>query len=111
MSENIPECRARSRRNRGRLQIGMVGEIISERWATSARNQHLVSRLGLCRARAPVERLDPHAPHQRLNVTPASLAPIGSQKTAQHPRPREGKLQMQPVNLATEIEIGRLGTA
>ena len=64
-------------------------------------------RLGLCRARTPVQRLDPHAPHQRLDVTPAGLAPIGSQKTAQHPRPREGKLQMQPVDLAHEFEIGR----
>ncbi len=40
-------------------------------------------------------------------MTPAGLAPIGSQKTAQHPRPREGKLQMQPVDLAHEFEIGR----
>jgi hypothetical protein len=39
MSGNIPQCRARSRRNRGRLHVGMVGEIISERWARSARNQ------------------------------------------------------------------------
>ena len=47
MSENIPECRARSRRNRGRLQIGMVGEIISERWATSARNAGHLDRSAL----------------------------------------------------------------
>ena len=64
-------------------------------------------RLGLCRARTPVQRLDPHAPHQRLDVTPAGLAPIGSQKAAQHPCPREGELQMQPVDLAHEFEIGR----
>ena len=40
MSGNIPESRASSRRNRGRLQIGMAGEIIPERWARSVRNQH-----------------------------------------------------------------------
>ena len=39
-------------------------------------------------------------------MTPSGLAPIGSQKTAQHPRPREGELQMQPVDLAHEFEIG-----
>ena len=64
-------------------------------------------RLRLGRARAPVQRLDPHAPHQRPDVTPSGLAPLGSQKTAQHPRPRKGKLQMQPVDLAHEFEIGR----
>ncbi len=40
-------------------------------------------------------------------MTPAGLTPISSQKTAQHPRPREGKLKMQPVDLAHEFEIGR----
>ena len=64
-------------------------------------------RLRLRRARAPVKCLDPHAPHQRFDVTPAGLAPIGSQKTAQHPRPRKRELQMQPVDLAHEFEIGR----
>ena len=67
----------------------------------------LVPRLRLGRARTPVQRLDPHPLHQRLDMTPSGLAPIGSQKTAQHPRPREGKLQMQPVDLAHEFEIGR----
>ena len=66
-----------------------------------------MSRLGLRRARTPVQRLDAHPPHQRPDMTPSGLAPLGSQKTAQHPRPREGKLQMQPVDLAHEIEIGR----
>ena len=64
-----------------------------------------MTRLRLCRARTPVQRLDPHPQHQRFDMTPAGLASIGSQKTAQHPRPREGKLQMQPVDLAHEIEI------
>ena len=67
----------------------------------------LVPRLRLRRARAPVERLNAHAPHQRFDVTPAGLAPLGSQKTAQHPCPCEGKLQMQLVDLAHEGEIGR----
>ena len=66
----------------------------------------LVPRLWLRRARTPVQRLDPHPLHQRFDAPPAGLAPIGSQKTAQHPRPREGELQMQPVDLAHEFEIG-----
>ena len=70
-----------------------------------SRRGRSVPRLGLCRARTPVQRLDPHAPHQRLSDA-GQLAPIGSQKTAQHPRPREGELQMQPVDRRMS-EIGR----
>ena len=66
----------------------------------------LVPRLWLRRARTAVERLDPHPLHQRFDAPAAGLAPIGSQKTAQHPRPCEGELQMQPVDLAHEFEIG-----
>src|SRR5262245_24283175 len=66
-----------------------------------------MARLRLGRARAPVERLYPHAGHERLHVTPADLAPIGSQKPAQHPRPCEGKLHMQPVDLAHQLDVGR----
>ena len=65
-----------------------------------------VSRLWLRRARTAAERLYPHPLHQRFDAPAAGLAPIGSQKTAQHPRPCEGKLQMQPVDLAHEFEIG-----
>ena len=63
--------------------------------------------LRLRRARTAIQRLDPHPPHQRLHMTPADLAPIGSQQTAQHPRPCEGELHVQPVDLLHESEIGR----
>jgi hypothetical protein len=52
----------------------------------------LVAGLRLRRARTAVERLYPHPPHQRLHVTTADLAPIGSQQAAQHPRTGERKL-------------------
>jgi hypothetical protein len=36
----------------------------------------------------------------------ADLAPLGSQKAAQHPRTGEGILQMQPVETPHDREIG-----
>src|SRR5207237_4495591 len=68
--------------------------------------KNLVSRLGLRRARTAIERFYPHPPHQRLHVTAADLAPLGRQKTAQHPRPREWKLQMQPVETPHDRKVG-----
>jgi hypothetical protein len=40
-------------------------------------------------------------------MTPADLAAIGSQKPTQHPRPGEGELHVQTVDLAHELEVGR----
>ena len=42
-----------------------------------------------------------------FTLTPADLAPIGSQKPAQHPRPGEGELHVQTVDLAHQLEVGR----
>lgn len=36
----------------------------------------------------------------------ADLAPLGSQQAAQHPRPREWKLQMQLIQAPHDGEIG-----
>ena len=48
---------------------------------------------GRVRARTPIQRFYPHPPHQRLHVTAADLAPLGSQQAFQQPRSREGELQ------------------
>jgi hypothetical protein len=66
----------------------------------------LVSRLRLRRARTAIESLYPHPPHQRLHVTTADLAPLGSQHASQHPRSRKGELQMQSVETSHDREVG-----
>src|SRR5262245_38958262 len=67
----------------------------------------LVSRLRLCRPRPAIQGFYPHPLHQRLHVTPAHLAPFGSQKTAQHPRPCERELSMKRVDLLHEHQVFR----
>jgi len=62
-------------------------------------------RLG--RARTAVERLYPHPPHQRLDVTTADLAPLGGQQASQHPRTGEGELQVQAVETPHHLQVGR----
>jgi hypothetical protein len=47
-----------------------------------------------------------HPPHQRLHVTTADLAPLGSQHASQHPRSRKGELQMQSVETSHDREVG-----
>src|SRR5260370_2199471 len=44
-----------------------------------------------------IDRFDPHCPHQCCDRTPAALAPLGSQRAAQHPRTCERDLQVQLV--------------
>src|SRR5262249_57974197 len=44
-----------------------------------------------------IDRFDPHSPHQCYEMTPADLAPFGSQQAAQHPRTCERELQVQLV--------------
>jgi hypothetical protein len=66
----------------------------------------LVAGLGLGRAWTPIERLDPHPPHQRFGMPSADLAPLGSQQTSQHPRAGERKLQMQPIKTPHDGEVG-----
>src|SRR5712672_2609127 len=44
-----------------------------------------------------IDRFDPHPPHQCGDMTPADLAPLGSQQAAHHPRTCERELQMQLV--------------
>src|SRR5260370_15108015 len=54
-----------------------------------------------------IKRFYPHSFHQRLHVTPADLAPLGSQQTSQHARAGEGKLQMQPIEMTHDLQVGR----
>src|SRR5450759_3460540 len=66
----------------------------------------LVAGLRFGRARTAIERFYPHPPHQRLHVTTAYLAALGSQQASQHPRAGEGELQMQPVETPHDREVG-----
>ena len=45
-------------------------------------------------------------PHQRLHVTTADLAPLGSQQASQHAAPGERELQMQSVETPHDREVG-----
>src|ERR1700674_2004206 len=47
-----------------------------------------------------IDRFDPHAPHQCCDMTAADLAPLGSQRAAQHSRTCERELKMQFVGPA-----------
>src|SRR5476649_886870 len=62
--------------------------------------------LRLRRAWTAIERFYPHPPHQRLHMSTADLAPLGSQQASQHPRSREWELQMQPVETPHDREVG-----
>ena len=66
----------------------------------------LVAGLRLRRARTAIERLYPHPLHQRLHVTTADLAPLGSQQASQHPRAGKGELQMQTVETPHDRKVG-----
>src|SRR2546430_895515 len=67
----------------------------------------LVPRRGLRRTRTAIERLYPHPLHQRLHVTTADLAPLGSQQASQHSRAGERKLQVQPVETSHHLQVSR----
>src|SRR5450631_3600991 len=67
----------------------------------------LVARLGLGRARPPVQGLYPRPPHEGLHMPAADLAPIECQQAAQHPRTGEWELGVQPVDLRHEVKVGR----
>jgi hypothetical protein len=66
----------------------------------------LVARLGLGGARTAIERLYPHPPHQRLHMPAADLAPLQSQQASQHTRTGERILQVQPIELPHDLEVG-----
>jgi hypothetical protein len=65
-----------------------------------------VTWLRLGGARTTIERLYPHPPHERFDMPTADLAPIGSQQASQHPRTGERELQMQPVEMPHDRQIG-----
>src|SRR6202011_4601948 len=67
----------------------------------------LVAGLGLGGARTAIERLYPHPPHQRLHMPAADLAPLQSQQASQHTRTGEGELQVQPIQMPHDREVGR----
>src|SRR6267378_8083559 len=54
-----------------------------------------------------IERFYPHPLHQRLHVTAADLAPLGSQQASQHARAGEGEIQMQPIEMPHDLQVGR----
>ena len=62
--------------------------------------------LRLRRPRTAIERLYPHPLHQRLHMTTADLAPLGSQQASQHPRAGKGELQMQTVETPHDRKVG-----
>jgi hypothetical protein len=66
-----------------------------------------VAGLGLGGARTAIERLYPHPPHQRLHMPAADLAPLQSQQASQHTRTGEGELQVQPIQMPHDREVGR----
>ena len=53
---------------------------------------------GLLRVRAAIDRLDPHALHQRRDMAAADRNALAVQKVAQHPAARERVVQMQFVD-------------
>ena len=59
---------------------------------------NLVARRGFRGVAAPIDRLDPHAPHQRCHVSAADGDAFALEKIAQHARAREGAFQMQFVD-------------
>ena len=63
--------------------------------------------LRLGRPWTAIECLYPHPPHQRLHVTTADLAPLGSQQASQHPRTGERELQMQSVETTHHFQVDR----
>src|SRR5674476_640463 len=79
-----------------------------------SRNRHaaqqiridLVTWLRLGGARTTIERLYPHPPHERFDMPAADLAPLGSQQASQHSRTGERELQMQPIEMPHDREIG-----
>src|SRR5215831_2202072 len=56
--------------------------------------------------RPAIDRFHPHPPHQCSHMTPAHLAPLGSQQPLQHARASEGELQMQLVHAPHQCKIG-----
>ena len=67
----------------------------------------LVAGRRLRRVRPAVERLDPHAPHQRRDVPAADRDALATQQVAQHPAARERVVQMQLVDPPHHRQIGR----
>src|SRR4030088_2713724 len=82
----------------------MVGPL--DRQTAQQIRMDLVPRLGLGGARTAIERLYPHPPHQRLHMPAADLAPLQSQQASQHTRTGEGELQVQPIQMPHDREVG-----
>src|SRR3981189_1657757 len=74
--------------------------------ATQQIRMDLVAGVGLGGARTAIERLYPHPPHQRLHMPAADLAPLQSQQASQHTRTGEGILQVQPIQMPHDREVG-----
>jgi len=54
-----------------------------------------------------IERFDAHQAHQRADVTSSGFVPDGSEQVSQHACAGEGIVQMQAVDLAHQLEVGR----
>ncbi len=57
----------------------------------------LVTRSRLARVRATIDRLDPHALHQRRDVAATGVYALPPQQRSQHTRSREGIIEMQLI--------------
>lgn len=57
----------------------------------------LVTRCRLARVRATIDRLDPHALHQRRDVAATGVYALPPQQRSQHTRSREGIIEMQLI--------------
>ena len=62
-------------------------------------------RRRLRRVRPAIQRLDPHALHQRRDVLAADMHAFATQHVAQHPAARERIVQMQFVDAAHDRQI------
>ena len=65
----------------------------------------LVARRGFAGVRAAVDRLDPHALHQRRDMAAADRDALAVQQVAQHPAARERVVEMQLVDPAHDRQI------
>ena len=65
----------------------------------------LVPRRGLARVRPPIDRLDPHALHQRRDMAAADRNALALQHVAQHPAARERIVEMQFVDAPHDLQV------
>src|ERR1019366_8295950 len=68
---------------------------------------NLMARRRFAGVRPAVDRLDPHALHQRRDMTAANRNAFAPQQIAQHPAAREGIIEMQLVDAPHDLQVLR----